>query len=297
MKQAVLGTLVYFHLFEVPLTRSEISEHLFFAEPDEEKISIYLKESPLVQLVEGYYSLSKEPDFHAKFFEKVQRARRLWKKIRRWQWIFSICPFVKLVCVCNSLPIYAASEDSDIDLLVVTKKNRLFLARLCLTILTGLFGVRRHGNKIKDRFCLSFYVSEDHLNFKDLALEPYDIYLAFWIKTLEPIAGDYRIYEKIFEDNHVWLDEYFKTLTLHRRYFRKSSGFQGKVKNFFEKYLNRDDWEEKSKQKQIRRAKEKYYGLKDRSGTVISETVLKFHDYDRRKEIRKDWVTLLDQLL
>ncbi|MEK9160333.1 MAG: hypothetical protein AAB383_06430 [Patescibacteria group bacterium] len=297
MKQAVLSTLAYFQLFEVPLTRSELSEHLFFAQPDEEKISIYLKESPLIKLTEGYYSLSSDPAFHEKFFEKVQRSRKLWKKVRRYQWLFSICPFVKLVCVCNSLPIYAVDEGSDIDLLVVTEKNRLFLARLCLTVLTSLFGVRRHGNKTEGRFCLSFYLSEDSTDFKKLAQEPYDIYLAYWLKTLEPIAGDYTVYEKILEENRAWLEEYFRTVTPHRRFFRKATPFQDKMKSWAEKILNKDEWEVKTREKQIRRAKDKFYDLKDRSGTVISPTMLKFHDKDRRSEIRKEWVALLNELL
>ncbi len=297
MKQAVLSTLAYFELFEVPLTRSELSEHLFFAEPDEEKISIYLKESPLIRLTEGYYSLSNDPDAHQKFFEKVQRARKLWKKVRRYQWLFSICPFVKLVCVCNSLPIYAVDEGSDIDLLVVTEKNRLFLARLCLTVLTSLFGVRRHGNKTEGRFCLSFYLSEEATDFKKLAQEPYDIYLAYWLKTLEPIAGSYAEYEKILEENRPWLDEYFKTVTPHRRFFRKASPFQLKLKSFLEKLLGKDTLEAKARDKQMRRAKDKFYSLKDRSGTVINEHMLKFHDQDRRAEIRQSWVKILNDLL
>lgn len=297
MKQAVLSTLAYFQLFEVPLTRSELSEHLFFAEPDEEKITIYLKESPLIKLTEGYYSLSSDPAFHEKFFQKVQRSRQLWKKIRRWQWLFSICPFVKVVCVCNSLPIYAVDEGSDIDLLVVTKKNRLFLTRLCLTLLTSVFGVRRHGDKTEGRFCLSFYLSEEATDFKELAQEPYDIYLAYWVKTLEPIAGDYSSYEKILVENRPWLDGYFKTIVPHRRYFRKTSHAQSKLKKFLEKFLDKDEWETKTREKQIRRAKDKFYSLKDRSGTVINDKMLKFHDQDRRAEIRKDWVRLLNELL
>ncbi len=297
MKQAVLSTLAYFHLFEVPLTRSEISEHLFFAQPDEEKISIYLKESPLIKLSEGYYSLSADDNFHAKFFEKVQRARKLWKKVRRWQWLFNICPFVELVCVCNSLPLYAVNENSDIDLLVITKKNRLFLARLFLTVLTSLFGVRRHRDKVEGRFCLSFYASEEATDFKKLALEPYDIYLAYWLKTLEPIAGNFHKYEAILSENADWLSEYFKNVYPHRRFFRKSTPFQRKLRSFFEKTLDRDDWEAKTREKQIRRAKDKFYDLKDRSGTVITPTMLKFHNEDRRSEIRMQWTSLLDQLL
>ncbi len=297
MKQAVLSTLAYFHLFEVPLTRSEISEHLFFAEPDEEKISIYLKESPLIKLSEGYYSLSSNDDFHAKFFEKVQRARKLWKKVRRWQWIFNICPFIELVCVCNSLPLYAVDEDSDIDLLIITKKNRLFLARLFLTAITSLFGVRRHGNKIAGRFCLSFYASEESTNFKNLALQPYDIYLAYWLKTLEPIAGNFHKYEEILTENSSWLNEYFKNVRTHRRFFRKSTPLQQKIKKMLEKIADHDEWETKTREKQIRRAKDKFYDLKDRSGTVITSTMLKFHNEDRRSEIRTQWTNLLDQLL
>lgn len=297
MKQAVLSTLAYFHLFGIPLTRSEISEHLFFAEPDEEKISIYLKESPLIKLSEGYYSLSQDEDFHAQYFEKVQRAREYWKKVRRWQWIFSICPFVKLVCVCNSLPLYAIDENSDIDLLVVTEKNRLFLSRLFLTALTSLFGVRRHGKKVKARFCLSFYITEDRLNFKPLAIEPYDIYLAYWVKTLEPVAGDYSIYEKLLEENGEWLGDYFKTIHSHRRFFRRSSPLQARIKRILEKIVNKEAWEAHTREKQIRRAKDKFYGLKDRRGTIIREDILKFHNDDRREEIRRNWVSLLNQLL
>jgi hypothetical protein len=293
VKQAVLSTLAYFHLFGVPLTRSEISEHLFWAEPDEKHISSYLRESPLITERNGYYGLSTDAAFQSEFTQKIQRSRTLWKKVRRFQWIFSICPFVKLVCVCNSLPIYATTEDSDIDLFVVTQKNRLFLARLCLILLTSVMGVRRHGDKVRARFCLSFFISEERMDFSSLTLKPYDIYLAYWIKTLEPIAGDFGEYEKFLSINTPWLSEYFKTIQAHRRYFRKRSPLQEKIKAKLEGLLDKDEWEEKWKQNQLRRAKDKFYSLKNRSGTVISETMLKFHDEDRREDIRKEWISAL----
>ena len=297
MKQAVLSTLAYFDLFGVPLTRSELSEHLFFAQPDEEKINIYLKESPLISASEGYFGLNVNPSLHAEFFEKVQRARQLWKRVRRYQWLFSLCPFVELVCVCNSLPLYAVEENSDIDLLVVTKKNRMFLARTALTLLTSLLGIRRHGNKVAGRFCLSFYVSESRLNFKNLTLQPYDIYLAYWVKTLEPIAGNFETYENLLELNRSWLNEYFKTIHAHRRFFRKRSKSQSTIKRWLEKILDRDALETFTREKQLRRAKDKSYELKDRSGTLIRDDILKFHNDDRRAELREKWTNLLSQLL
>ncbi len=297
VKQAVLATLAYFDLFGVPLTRSEISEHLFFTLPDEEKITIYLRESPIIQLKAGYYSLSGDDEFYERFFEKQSRALRYWKKVRRYHWLFSICPFIELICVCNSLPIYAVDEESDIDLFVVAKKNRLFLARFALTVLTTLFGVRRHGSKTRERFCLSFYVTEDSLDLKKIALEPYDIYLAYWVKTLEPIAGNYESYQKILSLSRPWLTEYFKTIEEHRRYFRKAKAWHEEWKQRSEKWLNKDEWEEKAKRSQMRRAREKYFLLKDKSGTVLSDTMLKFHNHDERTEIREKWVNRLNELL
>ncbi len=297
VKQAVLATLAYFDLFGVPLTRSEISEHLFFTQPDEEKIDIYLRESPFIRLKEGYYSISGNDDFYECFFEKQSRSLQYWKKVRRTHWLFSICPFIDLICVCNSLPIYAIDEESDIDLFVVAKKNRLFLARLALTVLTTLLGVRRHGTKTRERFCLSFYVTEENLDLKKIALEPYDIYLAYWIKTLEPVAGNYETYQKVLSLSRAWLSEYFKTIDEHRRYFRKAKPWHEEWKQRFERWLDKDKWEEKTKHSQMRRAREKYFLLKDKSGTVLSDTMLKFHNQDERSEIRERWVNRLNELL
>lgn len=296
-KQAVLATLSYFDLFEVPLTREEISEFLFFLEPDEEKIDIYLRESPLIREKDGYYSIEGSDEFYERFFEGRTQARKLWKKVRRFHFLFSLCPFVKLVAVCNSLPLYAVDENSDIDLFVVTKKNRMFLTRLFLTLLTSLFGVRRHGKKVARRFCLSFYITEDALDLRSIALEPYDIYLAYWIKTLEPVAGDYETYQNFLRTNAPWMSDYFKGIAERKRYYRKPKPWQQKWKEKLESWLGKNEWEEKTKRSQMRRARMKYFLLKDRSGTILSDTMLKFHNEDERAEIRRQWVSRLNAIL
>ena len=297
VKQAVLATLAYFDLFGVPLTRSDISEHLFFTTPDEEKIDIYLRESPIIRLKEGYYSISGTDEFYDTFLEKRSRALEYWKKVRRYHWLFSVCPFIDLICVCNSLPIYAIDEESDIDLFVIAKKNRLFLARFALTLLTTLFGVRRHGTKTKARFCLSFYVTEDNLDLKKISREPYDIYLAYWIKTMEPIAGNFETYQKILDLSRHWLSDYFKTVQEHRRYFRKAKPWHEQWKERFETWLDKDSWEEKAKRSQLLHAREKYLLLKDKSGTILASDMLKFHDTDERETFRTKWVNRLNELL
>jgi len=297
-KQAVIATLAYFDLFGIPLTRAEISEYFFFKEPDEEKIDIYLRESPLVRVHDGYYSLQGNETFYLKFYEKIERSKAYWQRIKRFQWLFSLCPFVKLVCVCNSLPIRDVGQNSDIDLFIVTEKGKMFTARFFITLLTHLFRVRRHGRAIEKRFCLSFYVTESAMDLKPIAQEPYDIYLAYWLKTLQPISGDHELYEKMIRQNEDWIKHYFHNRPPYKkRFFRKRGPKQIKWKERLERWFGKAKWEKRFKGWQLKRAHEKAERLADRSGTIISEDILKFHDRDSRSSVRRDWMERLSELL
>ena len=84
IKQAVISTLAYFDLFDVPLTREEIYENLFFLNPDQRKIDMYLKESPLIHIHDGYFSLKRNAAFYQHFEGKRRRSKEFWKKVKRW---------------------------------------------------------------------------------------------------------------------------------------------------------------------------------------------------------------------
>ena len=301
VKQAVISTLAYFDLFDVPLTRDGIYENFFFLPLDKKKIDIYLRESPLIQEHDGLFSLKRNiaamQNFYEYFMAKIRRSKKYWKKVHRWQWLLAACPFVKLVAVCNSLPIRAVEDDSDIDLLVITDKKHMFTARFFLTLLTSLSLTRRNGNSIRKRFCLSFYITEDNLDLSEIEQKPYDIYLAYWLKTLEPITGDYQTYEQFMLANRGWLKPYFGELTKHRRRFRKTRPWQQKIKSRLEKWFGSQEFEIKMRNWQLRRAFEKSRRLPDQSGTIITEKMLKFHDKDVREKIRHDWVARINEFL
>jgi len=255
-----------------------------------------LQESRLVHEHDGAFSLQNTVEFWRDWQKKQKLRHAFFKKVRRTQAWLALCPFIKLIAVCNTLPLGDVREDSDIDLFVVTQKNRLFIARLGLTVLTSLLGVRRHGRKIRKRFCLSFYVTEEHLNLEGLALKPLDLYLAYWVKTLEPITGDFHTYETFLREN-AWIKALFATIQPKKRYFRKSSFLQQFVRGTMEKLLNHDLWERKAQNHQLRRIREKAAQLSDASGTVISETMLKFHDHDARSTVLQNWTHSLEKLL
>lgn len=297
VKQAVLSTLAYFDLFEVPLTRAELSEYLLFEKAEERALDLYLKDTSYVHKREGFLSFRWNAEFWQEWEAKQARTRSVFKKVARWRWLFQLCPFVRLVAVCNSSTIGDTRENSDIDLFVVAQPGRLFTARLGLTLLTSLFGLRRHGSKIRGRFCLSFYVTEEAMDLSAIALPSYDIYLAFWAQSLEPVAGSYATYEAFVTQNEAWLHSYFAHAPKRKRHFRARRGLVKFMHNFLELLLNFDTVERWTRSKQWSRALAKFQTLEDKSGTVISDSMLKFHDHDARLEVREEWRKRVERLI
>ena len=109
------------------------------------------------------------------------------KYIRKISWI----PGLRMVAVVNSLSMYATHEGSDIDLFVITAKNRMWFVRVLMTLSFWIHGVWRHREDIAGNFCLSFFIEEDAMDMSQIALED-DIYLFFWMYYMKPIlvVGD-----------------------------------------------------------------------------------------------------------
>lgn len=208
--------------------------------------------------------------------------KSLFLKTQKYSKYISWIPWLKMVAICNSLSMYATKWNwSDIDLFIISSKNRLWLVRFLVTCIFHILWVRRYGDKIKDRFCISFLVSENAMDFSEFAIKN-DIYLFYWIYFLKPIVNKDGTYEKFIKENKtLWINE----LMLHgdnKAYILKSwryISFFDKCKIFdFLNYICKKIL----KNKTLRHKKR----LWDPFGLIVSDDILKFHDNDRRFEIR-----------
>ena len=71
------------------------------------------------------------------------------KKLNNWRFraylrLISLFPQIKLIGLSGSISMMNAKEDDDIDLFIITAKNRLFTGRLITLALAQIFGLRRH---------------------------------------------------------------------------------------------------------------------------------------------------------
>lgn len=196
----------------------------------------------------------------------------LWKKVERYKKIFHYVPWILCVCVCNSLAMHACHKDSDIDLFVITQKNRLWTVRIIITFIFALLGERKTSKSHAGKFCLSFFVTEEALDFSVFAIER-DIYLAYWIETLVPVYNPHQCFERFLAEN-TWYE--FEEFSAHQKVFGASRSKNSLLWNLLESFL---------KKIFLPRTQKSFQKLWKPFGVIISDTMLKFHNNDQRKVI------------
>jgi hypothetical protein len=112
-----------------------------------------------------------------------------------------------MVAVVNSLAFYATHEHSDIDLFIITAPKRVYLVRALANLFLLVLGKRVTKNKIAGRFCLSFFVATDSLNFEWIALPGGDPYFVSWMMKMKPIIQQDAVYRQLLETNRSWIGE------------------------------------------------------------------------------------------
>lgn len=194
LKQAVLTTISFFDIFSRPLRLQEIEEYLFRTAASEIDVAIMLKRlqnEGLIQEKNSFWflrgrekTISIRKDRNRISKEKIKRAIYYARFIK-------LIPFVKSISIANSLSFHNAKKSSDIDLFIITSKNRLWITRTFTAFLLKSLGVKRRKdrNYDPDRFCMSFFATTKNLNFKQIYREPFDPYLSFWLAGLKPLYG------------------------------------------------------------------------------------------------------------
>ncbi|MGI5897989.1 MAG: nucleotidyltransferase domain-containing protein [Candidatus Dojkabacteria bacterium] len=107
---------------------------------------------------------------------------------------------VKFVGISGSVGAGFAKEDDDIDLFIVVENNTMWLYRLYLELYNlshNMIRSKRHGENVKDKFCINLIVEERGLSF------PNDIFTFHELMFLKPVFNEEYI--KYIYACNVWL--------------------------------------------------------------------------------------------
>ena len=279
--------MCFFDIFDHLFIIDELFHALMGIKTNKEALIHFLAQEKHIEQKEDFYFLRGHQNLVEMRKNHQAVLQKLQKKVHHYLPFIQLIPYVRMVAVCNTLAMGTANSQSDIDLLIVTAPNRIFLARTLTTFLFSLLGIRRHGTKIAGRFCLSFYMNEEHTDLKNIMQNPDDIYLLYWFRTLKPVYGK-EMYKKFIQSNN-WINEkYF----IHEQN-QKIESFQKTKKIFrvktllWEYILNHtiaNVLEKKLAQIHTARHQKNIQKFGPESSVIVNETMLKFHNIDRRQE-------------
>jgi hypothetical protein len=151
----------------------------------------------------GYYARASHGDIIELRWRGYRYGIDRERRIRRYAKFLQYIPFVRGVGLAGSQALGLQRRESDIDLLIITEPGWMWLPRTLVTAYFHVLGVRRHGQKIADRFCLNHYVMgpkrmESGRNW----------YTAFEYAKLRPLCGE-RALADFQQHNQQWVQAFF----------------------------------------------------------------------------------------
>lgn len=200
MEKAILKTLIYGDIFDYPLKVYEIHKWLIGRKAtlrQVEKALERLSKKGKVKKRKEYYFLR---DLVRKRILREKQSAIYFQKARLLAQILKLIPWIKLVGISGGLAMENASKADDIDLFVITAKNRLWISRILALGLLSLTGQRRRvgemGRKIAGKLCLNILLEDSRLG-----QQSKDIYLAHEVLQTRVLWQRDGIYSKYLEDN------------------------------------------------------------------------------------------------
>ena len=314
-KNNILATLAYYDVFDFPLKEEEIFKFLFNFEylsvsgerqapdPGELKTELEtLRNNGTIGFYDGFYFLFEKNYLVPLRIKREKLAKEKWRKtIRAVKWLRFV-PYLKGVFASGSLAMSNTDELSDLDVLVVIRRGRIWLARLLASGLLSLLGVRRKYNQeiAPDKICPNHYITDGslHIPFKS-------IYNAQTYINLKPIfISEPELIGEFFEANS-WLGEYVLNFEAKKSAAEKinmamNHNFLTKTKSkISELILNTKlgDWlENRARRWQIDRI-ERHKKQDPPGGRVVyDDNCLEFHPGSVEKEIIEKYNQRLKKL-
>ncbi|MFH1233493.1 MAG: hypothetical protein V1649_02465 [Patescibacteria group bacterium] len=317
LKKAIIKVIVFFDMFDYPLTVLEIWQNLEVkCELLEVMMALENEMQPLyppcqggssnlwgkIKSENGFYFLSGREKNIIERMDNYNFADRKFKRARFVAKIFKFIPWIKMIGV-NSFGSRNLRDNGDIDLFIITDDKRIWLTRFFCVGIIKLLGLRPQLNNnldksgsCRDKICLSFYVSLSALNLEKLRLGQDDLGFTYWLAGLTLIYNINNAHQKLVNANQ-WLVDILPNwfvVTLRQNQMARDSGGVKINKPFYTKYkiqntkYNLDGLESRFKFLQLKILPQKLKSMMNRdSRVVINDQIIKLHSNDRRDEYIK----------
>lgn len=192
-ENAAVQCILYFDVFNYPLTKEELFENMNFKGRYTEIDTVVsrLVEMGIVTQTKGFIHLSSSSaEIIDKRIQYNENARKGMKKALRYSKLISKFPFVESVCISGSLSKGVLEPDGDVDYFIISKASRLWVCRSLLVGFKKIFLLNS-----RKYFCINYFLDATQLHIPDR-----NIFVATEIKYLLPVFN-HELYLQFMKEN------------------------------------------------------------------------------------------------
>lgn len=199
--EELITVLRYFDYFSYPLKKVELYTFLRAKFDNIQMISKTLEiliEEKKIEEKNGFYALVNIDLLLKNRMEGEKRFVALYPRIEKTTQRLRRFPFVQFVGLSGSLSKGYAPEKADIDLFIITAKNRLWLCRTILHLFKKISFLKGSQHW----YCMNYFVDETALE-----IEEQNYFTAIELATLKPLADTSNFHQQLIESNAHWMNK------------------------------------------------------------------------------------------
>ena len=211
LQKAILRTLIYADIFDYPLNSEELYRFLIINHPIsysvfKNALSRIITNDKRINTNKNYYFLKGRREIislRQKREKWSQEKIKIGRRIGRW---LKLIPWIKLMGITGALAMRNSDKNDDIDLMIITSRNRLWLTRFLTIFLLEFFSKRRKPSDkdVEDKICLNLFIDEGYL---ETPREKRNLFMAHEVCQMKALWEEDDIYKKFLWENK-WVKEF-----------------------------------------------------------------------------------------
>ncbi len=300
-KENILKTLLYYHIFNHPLTLDEIYYFHQNTRVTRRKIKSALHEivsekNGMIGELNGFYYIKPNKSCATERLKKENISRKKWKIAKLASLFIKRVPFVRGIFVTGTLSKNSSDVNSDIDFLIICRENRLWIARTILRLFAKIFLLTKN----KD-LCFNYFISE-----KNLGIEDRNIFTATELAHIK-VMYNTKILDRFLRSNK-WMKQYLPVYPKSNGLFNfpvediQTRDVRSILQPFFEIFFPGkfgdaiDEFLQKRTQIHLKRKFGAYDNLEQKQSFVLSSRAAKIHGTiagDHKRKILDKYQALL----
>jgi predicted nucleotidyltransferase len=230
LKNNILRVLLYYDIFDHPLREEEVYCFLPENSVAKEDVFKFLREAANAHdsfygYYDGYVYISTKRENIQSRLRKEKSSEKMWRIAGFMTHIIKRFPFVKAVFVTGSLSKNSIDSGSDIDLMVITVENRIWVVRMLLMLFKKIFLFNSYKY-----FCINYFISETNLEIPEK-----NIFTATEIAHLKVLFNEELLKE--FINKNIWVKNFFPNYEANDSFLHKSGTQVNNRKSLIQKFL------------------------------------------------------------